>query len=359
MDRNKVIERYLNSLTTSLSRGTSKYWPASSSQIEPYFSETLAFEIYKKFNKLKGELTLEEIGELIPSPVILLSFLREEGIAGLKVVSKYKIHPISTQDITDYFYSIYKILKTRLDKDVFCEKGLYRHLKSNKIETLTNSEGWLTTEKSELKELISRLNVSLENYSWSLFYDIYRSSGFEIHGPYDVSEKFGKNAALLVRDGYNLDPGEVWKKEFTPKTLRIYEVYKNVDLKIDIVNRLYYSNSIKDKLKYFRVVQNGKVIDSIEDIKQIKKSIEKEAINQTNKINSMEPIEIIKKGMEICYYRMKPFFEYFNEDWKPPKKLYKKIEAKDLKYWNRSKDKKPDKKFYRKLFDPRNLFFGE
>ena len=78
------------------------------------------------------------------------------------------------------------------------------------------------------------------------------------------------------------------------------------------------------------------------------------------RVLNLAPEEQIRKSAEIYYYMFHQLFEYFKEDPRPPKAFEERLKKEGLKSWEafkpKSKAKKLDINFFRRLYDPRNSF---
>ncbi len=346
MNKDERIDRLLDTLEVAQEGmdGTT-FWPCHPAQIEAYFSHFFALDLLDKFKedkrKFERGLKMVKIG-------VLRQLFYSFAIVGLKVANKFEGYKIPTRDIVDFTVCILDVVKNQTQGDEYCLDGKNLLLGKFEAEKIVEMSGWQKPENLEKKKILAHLTVGAEALVWSLFYDFLRQGGVEVHGPYETSK-----GMLLIRDFYDLDP-PVWKTNNKYPQLKMHLLYQfPIDIKIDFANHLVYKKAILEKLKGFLVVSNNKVI-SIEEIKKIDEYYAKLREKQVKSVESLPPLEMVRKGVEIFYYLMKDFFDFYNQDWHPPEEVYNNIKKVGLKYWERYKPtKREGPSVFRKLYDPR------
>jgi len=148
-------------------------------------------DMYYRIKKLRETKTTKEIADMLPAPDVIRIFLQHNAIIGLKVAKKLKIDEISSQDRTNYTLFLFDILREKVKGDIFCLDGKNSLLNKEEVKDILNSTKWDLIEDMQDKRKISFLTVMGNNVVYTTFFDPYMTGGFYIHGPYDVSEKFG------------------------------------------------------------------------------------------------------------------------------------------------------------------------
>lgn len=330
-------------------------WPANASQIEAYFSDIIATAIFDKFKKdpVKCKKALSAL-----TLFILYASLYHTEIVGLKVGKIFEGYPANQKDILDFTLFIFNVIRSKTQDDIFCLNGSHKVLTKKEIKEIEKTQEWTEAKDQKIKKEISNLIISLESSVWALYFDSFSCAGKEIHGSYQTADK----NIVLIRDYFNLDPKEIWSVKGKYQSVRICLKYpKKAGIKLDYANHIKSTKPLLNELVSFSILVDGKQVAALFEIHSLFRYFSRLAKKQAERVNALPPLEILKKGAEIYYYRYKKFFEYYGEDWQPPQRVYNRINSLKLKWWKRYENKK-GKKFspnhYVKLFDPRNDFIG-
>jgi len=354
-NQGKLLEKFLLAIKKTFSlmdpRAT---WPALALQLEPYFAEDISLNLFKKFKKnpqrFKKALKRLRLFTLQAS-------LYHTEITGLKAVKKFHLFPLKRKDILDFIFCFFDVIKEKTYGEIFSLDGTHKVLSKKEVSKIEKEIPFIRVSP-EIQKNISFLVVALENFVWALFFDPFVCAGSERHGPYFLSD----GSLLLVREYFNLNPKEIWKNYCKYHSCKLYLKYKkNTKIKIDYANHVYLEDS-KNGLLSFSLFVDEKRISSLDEIKRLYFYFSSLGKIQAEKVNTLSPKEIIKKSVEIYYFRYKDFFKFYKESWHPPKEVYKKIDKIGLKFWNYFKKyqyQKPKVDYFLKLFDPRNDFIGE
>ena len=330
-------------------------WPLNAAQMNTYFDFDEANEIYSRINQLKNKLTIKEIAELMPPVDMLRLALTHNLIIGLKVGDKLKKTNFGSKERTEYFLFLTQIMKELTKGDIFCLDGANRIFSESEINTqIQNVEFSVPNSEIEKKSMANFL-VTMNHYAYSLFYDVYMSAGFFIHGPYNVSEKFGKNTILVVREYHNLKPG-IWPNENSPfKKMKMFLVYKNLNYKIDFENSQQVNDSIPDKLVAFAVYADGKLLPK-EEMLKLEEFYDDLSIKQAKYVDSLAEFEKVKHAALICH----SFFNKLREN-TPGESFLPSVDKNIAQFGDKfivenKREIKPDVSHWMKLFDPRNEY---
>jgi len=355
--KDNILDKFLSAirLTYSDMDISRTSWPATAPQIEAYFSDIIATTIFNKFkeNYKKCEEALNTL-----SVFTLYASLYHTEITGLKVGKIFNGYPASKKEIVDFTLFIFNIIRKRIQGKIFCLDKTHKILPEKEIKNLEKKLKWTEAKNQAIKKEISILIISLENLIWSLYFDSFTCTGCERQGPYFVNH----NKIILIRNYFNLNPKEIWPIKNKYQSVRMYLKYpQNTGIKLDYGNHIKSSKPLQNKLISFSIIANKKQITALSEIRSLSEYFSRLAKNQAEKVNKLSPLEIIKKGTKIYYYRYKNFFDYYEEDWQPSQQVYDRIDDLKLRWWNyyrsdRSKKKSPE--YYVKLFDPRNDFIG-
>ena len=358
------IELFLKAIEESFTVINPKtFWPLNGGQIDAYFDLDESLDMYHRLNKLREKLSVAEIAQIMPSADIIRIFLEHNAIIGLKVADKVGVAKISAEERVKYTLFLFEILKQKVKNDIFCLDGKNLLLSEPEVSRILSQSAWNQPHNEDEKRKIASLVVTANNLCYTLFYDIFVAGGFHLHGPYDASRKFGTDTILLVREYHHLNPREIWPHlEMPYRQLRMYLVYKNLDLKINFANHPTSTTSVGDKLIAYRIYLDDREI-RLEDIdgyniEALIRLFEKISSLQIKKINGLSDLDKVRKGAEIAYFLFKDLREEMGDQWKPPPEIERTIQKQGEKYIQQFKYKeKPSLEFWKKIFDPRNDYY--
>ena len=356
---NKQIGRFIQAIEESFSGLNPKtFWPLNGGQIDAYFDVDEALDMYYRLNELKEKLSIKEIADLMPQADIIRIFLEHNAIIGLKVANKLGIDNISAGDRVKYTLFLFEILKHKVKNDIFCLDGKNFILDEKEISKFLKETNWDKPLSHEDKKKIAFFTVMTNNLCYTLYYDIFMTGGFYLHGPYDASEEFGEGSILLIRDYHDLNPKEIWPDLQMPyQKVKICAVYKNLDLKINFVNHPITKDSIGDKLIAYKIYLDGKEIE-INKIDELIEIFHKVSSQQTKKINALPDLDKVRKGAEIAFYFFRKLRKYMGDDWRPPKEIEQTIEKFGDKFIKQFQYQEiPSMEHWKRLFDPRDDYY--
>lgn len=357
LSRNDILNNFFDGIKLAFSNMdvSRTAWPANAQQIEAYFSDIISITIFNKFkeNPEKCRQALKQLGAFT-----LYASLYHTEIVGLKVGKIFEHYPKTRKDILDFVFFLFEIIEEKIQNKLFCLDKKHQILTENQVIKIEKNLKIIKFNNPKIKKEISILIISLENLIWALYFDLFSCAGNEKHGHYSITD----DNVILVREYFNLNPREIWNIKNKYKSVKIYLKYpKNTNIQLDCANHINYSNSLQNKLISFSILVDGKQIKTISEIRFLSKYFLSLAEKQVRIINKLPPLKIIKKGAEIYYYRYKDFFNFYNENWRPPQQVYDRINNLKLKWWDYYKKDKNDKKtpeYYIKLFNPKNNFIG-
>lgn len=349
--KNEIIDNFLlANKNCILTIDTRTVWPANVSQIEAYFSDIYSKIFFEKFknNPKEFEKALNTLRMFT-----IHNMLHHSKVAGLKVLKKFENYPITQKEMVDFIVFMLNVAKKKSKGKLFCLNEDYKILDNKEINKINENLIWTKSSDLTTKKEIGNLIVSLDSLIWSLYFDPYRSAGSEIHGPYLVD-----NYYILIRDYFDLNPKEIWPIKNKYLSVKMYLKYpKDIGIKINFIDQVNSSKPLGKELISFSVLVDGKNVVSSSEINFLFKYFSILTESQSQKVNKLIPLEIIKKGAEIYYYSNRDFFKYYKEDWRPSREVYDRIDSWGLKFWNQYKNsEKVSINFFMKLFDPRNDF---
>lgn len=359
---NQEIENFLTAINEAFSgMDTRTSWPLNGGQITAYFNVDEALDIYYRLNKLKKEISLEKIAGLMPAPDIIRIFLQNSAIFGLKVADKLAIKKINIRDRVNFTLFLFDILKQKVKNDIFCLDGKNLLLDDNQVKKTLSETKWNAPLSNQEKKDIAFLTITANNLCYTLFYDIYMTGGFYIHGPYDASKQFGENTILVIRNYHDLNPVKIWPDLKMPyQKIKIYAIYNNLDFELNFANQPISTTSVGDKLIAYKIYLDNKEI-TLNQINQLTELFSRIASKQTKETNSLSDLDKVRKGSEIAFYLFKKIREYMGDKWYPSEakeqieETIKKFGDKFIKEFKYQE--KPSLEHWKKSYDPRNNYF--
>lgn len=347
---NKRIDLFLDTIVKlHKDLDFSTFWPSNPPQLQASYSDLLALKFYQRYDEdiKKFDNALDRI-----KPNSLRSLLYQVGILGLKVANTRGSSKIPQKKIAEYTLFLLDKVASKTKNDEFCRDGFYRILDEKESEVLTNSLRWNEIQSEDESRKIANFGVTSESLVWSLQFDTFRTAGTLIHGPY-----FTEQGTLIVKDFVKLQ-SPVWGNKMIADKISIYLLYKlGFVLNFNYANQQtnYSDSPINSLLKYCIKIDGKETSFSDEFESETEKAREK----QVKLVNSLSPLQLIKKGAEIYCFMYKEFFDYYHVSWKPTEDILRRIKKDGLKYFQLFKNEgkiKPE--FYRNQFDPRNSFVG-
>ena len=353
-DKNVIIDEYLAAVEKAIvNGGETRFWPAAQSQINSYFIDILSESIFDKFKKNPKRCETA----LLNLPVTVLRwFLCPFVILGLKLACRYDNYPVAKEEMVSFLLIIYEVLRKKVVSHPFCLDRANRIFTREELTNFLLNKKWVECQHQSERGTVNYLSLDLESYVWSINFDIFAYAVFW-HGPYHLSD----GNTLLVKKFFDLD-SEVWQSKVNYSHIDLLFVFNGgIKVEIDFMSHLFYKDLLWEKLKKYAVLVDGKCVIKLREIEKINEHFSKKRREQVLLIEALSPQEIIHRGIEIYYFMFREFFQFYNEDWRPPEKIYQKIEESGLKYWRQFSPKKegrPPIEFFRRLYDPRNDFTG-
>lgn len=350
------IEAFLEGIEQMFSNmQTEEFWPAKAPQMDSYYNDIIAGDLYLTIKELKNRKTTKEIADLVSSASALRALLYNPIIIGMKVLKCYKILPISSDENIKFILFLFDVLKEKTNGDPFCLDGTNLVLSDSEISKIVKGQQFLEAEK--IRKELSLFNINLQSFIWSVCFDVMAPYGMEIHGPYNVSKLFKPNSVMIVRDFFDFKQ-PLWNLNLGFDTIRIMNVYQNINFRFDMSDHFVTDKSPSNCMTHWCVLVNGKPVN-LEKVQQISAYITEARRKQRAFVDSLNPLEIVEKSAEINYYTLRKLWEAADKkDWKfSLPRIKNVIKNKGLKYWNKFADRKlQDISFFKAIYDPRTDF---
>lgn len=358
----ELIKAYLNVIKQVNVKGMGARWPMpiveSTFDLSIYADQFLAEAFLKGIEILKRKgFTEKRIAELFHYPSTL---------ARLTMIFRTKDHlGLNQKKQIELASKVAQYLSYLKPEDPFSVRG-YNILLSpkqlaKKIKTCSFIDLKKESSRGEYRQLLSQIDGKLWLYT-ELIYSRWHNLGHEFHGPY----KSGKEN-LIIKEWHDLKPN-FWSftKRFPYQKITIFEVYKNVRVKIDMHNRMETNKPLSLYITKFCVkINDKKMVYNIRELKRISSNIDSALKIGTKYISKLKRNDFIVKNAEMEFYAIKPLLKAIGRSSFPPEECYKKIRNEFLTFEERNYLNFL-KKFYghpriqRKIDDPRydinNLF---
>lgn len=351
------IDLFLKGLEQAFaSTGEIAPWPVHVAIPSIYGGDYEASDLYQKLKKISKETKpLEIIGKLYDDPSVAKALLMDV-IPSLKVAKP----AIPVKQRIWFVNTILRAIERMQAGDAYCLDGSNRNLDDNEVKKLYNTTPWTWFVNNRQKETLGRsfyrVSASAKSLIWSLFFYGWDDVGYENHGPYKITDN-NKSYQLVITDYFNLKPTLLWPaiESFSYQSIRLMVLYlKKAGLKIDMFTHLTNKGRLLNLAQGIYLEANGVPIRVKGTAENLSKEILERVSRQHRVISAMSKEEVIKKYIESRYYAFRRWRWYFNEDWRPPKKVFDRI-----KKWgiiDIPPGKGPSWNELKKAFDPRTDF---
>lgn len=317
----KILEAYraLASYAVKGARGMPPAWPFSIVESMWIQSRFLAKEVYQVTKKLENIGVRErEQSKMFFGPSALSQWLFWAQHGPTFGTLAYPFHGLSIKEGLDFLERVIDLISLQRLEDPFCLNQKNILLKKQEIPKLVTQE-FIKTENSEVAQVISKINVALVHYC-NLFQVAFRAYSQEFHGPYSL----GDGRILFVRDYFKLKPIEVWDfaSEFPYERIRILEIYKGIEIKVNLTNVYWASPSPSTCLTKAAISVDGKKFTNEKDIQKLFEASLNILERGNKRISKFAKKDWINKLIEMRYLWLKPMKEKIGEDWRPPSYVY-------------------------------------
>lgn len=349
---NDDVQDMIDAITTGIN-DANELWPLAPGQLMPYIDADQSVDMYDKLKQLEKEgMAEQDIAQLFERPIFIKMFLLNTGIVGMKSANVYEKRA-TLEDQVDFVTRMLNLAKilNQDDRNYITSRNLLWDDKQ--VSKFIAETDWDQTT-SDFAKAINILSVNILALNWALYWDYFPEAGHELHGPYEV-EGYEPNSKMVVKDYFNLASGDVWEhaKDFPYNEFRLAQIYSTDKMYINFGNRLV-GDGLTAHNTHFALFVDGKRVSDLDKIQEISLEMKKLADQQTKHVNSLEPMEKVRKGAKITYFTRKKFYTHFDKDWYPEKMVEGTIKAIGTKFIDENGEAKPmsleDK---REMWDPR------
>jgi len=352
------IDLFLKALERAFkTTGAIAPWPVHVSIPSIYCGDHEASDLFSKFKKIVKEGQSKKIiSKLFDGPSVAKALLMDT-ICGLKVAKPR----ISVKERVKFVDSVLEAVEEMQAGDIFCRRGANLILDSNEIKKISAQTPWIwlktVKEKQTLGRSIYKASASAKSLIWSLYFYGWDDVGYEVHGPYKIKMENGKKYQLVITDYFNLKPTLLWPdvESFPYSSVCLMALYTaTADLSVDMFIHFVNKGGLFNNTTALYLEANGVPIRTQEAAESLSKRILTRVSRQHKIIEAMSKEEVIKKFIESRYYAFRKWRWYFQEDWRPPQEVLRRI--KDWGIIEILPGKAPTWKELSKAFDPRTDF---
>ncbi len=286
--------------------------------------------------------------------------IRNQMVVVLFYSKFYMIKRADRMKIATFYY---RILKSYSPEDPFTWRGMNRILSEAEVSRFAGSAAWKSSTPEVSREL-GKLLVSLASLAYGLYTDATPSLCGEFHGPYDVSDRFGRGHTLLVRDYFNLKPTELWPhtRGYRFRSVKIYAVYKGVKIRPDFYGNFVADKNLVDNLSFYHILADGRPVNDINGIKVMRQYLAKLTVEQMDKVDRMDLEQVKRKFAETEMLQYKRLFELSGIEQGATHDIIGRIRGKRLLkgfgVWGQDRVLNgKDIKHFREIMDPRTELY--
>lgn len=286
------------------------YWPFHPVLLDSLVAPIVFEETYRLFKSLeKKGYSLEKIAAIIKSPTRIANYQYLWPSQTLKKVSLKK-----KQYLAEIFVKLLKILRNgeayceKFRNPVWSNKEVEKYLKENKKYLIKKNKN------PKMAELLARLEGLIMSYSEMLYYYMLDFSRM-FHGPYQY-----QNKNIFVKEFLDLKAGEMWNltKDFPFNHFQEVGIYsKSTEIQVFFMGHTHTKPSFPAALESFILKLDGRLITDIAEMKKYYQRVGK-VVNEIVKYMSANMDNekfLLKRGLDLFFYPLKPLYEEIGEDW--------------------------------------------
>lgn len=224
-----------------------------------------------------------------------------------------------------------EILKEGTEKDIFAyDSNIVRSKEeiNNILDTIEFEEG-----NPQVARELGKLYTSLASMGFALFKDFFPQETHEIEGPYDVSERYGEKAILIIKSFPKIRPVDLWPQteELNYSNVKIFQVFKNIEFKCEFIGmHSIYKGDLINNLEKYSVLTDNNYLNNVEEIKKLSDYFAEYATNYSSFYDDLKKEELIAKSLEWECYQFNKFFDLAGMDWRPTKEMFEALKGVDI-----------------------------
>lgn len=299
--------------------------PLSCWGFHPLYSDLWLEKLYQLIIKTEKHF-FKRIVKAAPAPSSLRAIL-EFVVVHYNNITRlnYSFEKKKVRKILNF---LIKVLRAKNIKDIFAYQSNLGH-STKQIKNLIKKIKW-AKGTPEISQNLGKLFLALSSLVNGLMNDWCTDNGLEIWGPYKLS----KDKILVIREFPHLRPVELWPytKSHKHSQIKVFTVYKNVDLKIEFVgcHTVFQGDLAKGLVKY-AVEVDGKYVNDLAKIKKLTNYYLRLAQSQYQRVRKSSFESLKQKVLEQEHYQFKDIFDLVGEDWRPSSEIRARVKNKKIK----------------------------
>ena len=326
-------------------------WPLHVAQVSGFYSDREAEDLMSRFAALRATGTTDaDLARLYPSTSSAKSLM-------LDLVPGMKEAGIARDDRVAFVTSILRGAAELETGDVFCRDGGHRLLTATQAAELLEAPGWHPADGSGRKAAVAAFGLSgaAQALVWSTHFYGWTDIAFVIHGPYPAVSGDGQSQVLIVRDFFDMPPGELWPELPEPpcRSLQIMALHDATErFTIDIFNHILHARPLLASCRAIRVVADGKDVAGAEIVPELRSEFVRMVRRQKAVLDGLTTREVLARFVESRYYAFRHWRVLAGDSWRPPAEVYARIAE-----WPIPPPPPDDDEAWevlRKIFDPRD-----
>lgn len=294
-------------------RGRAPAWPFSILETTIFYSRFFTRELLDTMRELENKgFGRKDIAKMFYGPSAVSHWLYLAG---------FPFEGLSRDDAIEFIERTIEILKFWRKEDPFCMGWRNIIWDENRIKKECNREGFIETKNNpSIAQIMGKINMIAWHYC-ILIQVGHRNYSHEFHGPSPIEN----DEILFVREYFNLRPFEIWpfssNQDVSFDRMTILEIYKDVEIKVDMFNHVWASSSLTPHLRRFLVILDDSKVLTQNEIKNLLNKWTAIITRASTFIRGYTKENWIRKVIEMKYWLLKPYKELLGKDWQAPKKV--------------------------------------
>jgi hypothetical protein len=346
-----TIDAFLDAVGVAFGNaGTIVPWPMHVARISPFYSDIEAADLVGRLHAFRANGTgPAEIAALYPSASSAKSLM-------LDLIPGMKAAAVPAADRVDFVSTVFAGLAEREQGDVFCRDGRHSLLANAEVADLVDSSDWTgmaTSKGREMARAAFTLSGAAQSLVWSVHFYGWTDISFVIHGPYPVVDPDGNQATLVVRDFFDIAPGELWPGLPDPpaRMIRLCSLHDHREVfSIDIFNHLLHCGPLLTSTRWISLSADGAQQNETGKLTSLTRALVAILRRQKEAIDALDERELAIKFVESRYYAFRKWRDQTGEGWRPDPEVYQRLRNLPMPG---NPAEEPPWPVLRRIFDPR------
>lgn len=309
----KIVEAYraISRHVVSGARGRAPAWPFSILETTIFYSKFFTRELLDVMRGLENKgLSRKKIAKMFYGPSAVSHWLYLAG---------FPFEGLNKKDVIEFIERTIDIIEFWRKEEPFCINWRNIIWDSNKVKKEVSRPKFIDARKDDaIAKIVGKINTIVWHYC-ILIQVGHRNYSHEFHGPYDI----GDNELLFVREYFNLKPKEVWPfVQSAPfDKILILEIYKNLEIKVDMFNHIWASSSLTPHLQRFSIEVNDSQVLTKKEIKDMFATWVRIISKANAVVKGYTKKDWVEQSIKMKYWLLKPHKKILGKDWQAPKEV--------------------------------------